>query len=106
MAFSTFLSWRGEVGLRVGGRLLEHGVGGKGPVKQREVVCWQGRQETQISQDSPPSLLLDYRAGPHQIEADSLCEPLQHYVICPSFPFFKGRDLSFSLFFSSILVQT
>lgn len=54
VAFSTFLSWRGEVGLWVGGRLLECGRGGKGPVKQREVVCWQGRQETQISQDSPP----------------------------------------------------
>lgn len=28
--------------------------GKKGPVKQREVVCRRGRQETQVSQDSPP----------------------------------------------------
>lgn len=49
-----FFGWRAEVDLKVGGRWLSVGEGGKGPVKQRGVVCWQGRQETQISQDSPP----------------------------------------------------
>lgn len=51
VAFLPFFSERWTGG---GGGAGSSERGKKGPVKQREVVCRRGRQETQVSQDSPP----------------------------------------------------
>lgn len=84
-----------------GGEWLSRGE--KRASKTKRGCLQRSRQETQVSQDSPQSLLLGRSTGPHQIGPDSPTEPRQpacythlYSFVCMCFYYYFSIALSSS----------